>query len=198
MFLGEIRVTDFDDDAAGRFRQQLLEHAVNYPNDPIRVYIDSSGGELDSLNSMIATMQSVPNKIHTICLGKAYSCGAFLLSMGDIRSASPYASIMIHEISAGTYGSTSEMENNLNEIKRQNKIWLTRFAKRCKKTYKQLQKIMRDNLNDDIFLSTKQAKDFGIIDRMHIPAPQYREIKHKIKEPPEPKEETLSSMFGEA
>lgn len=187
MYLPEIRVTEFTDESAGKFRSQLLEHALNYPKDPIRIYIDSSGGDVDALASMVATMESVPNLIHTICLGKAYSCGAFLLALGDIRSASRYATIMVHEISAGTFGTATTMENNMAEIRRQNKIWLSRFAKACKKTHKQLLEIMKNNVNQDLFFSTKTAKRFGIIDRMHIPAPEFKVMTQHIKSEPEDK-----------
>lgn len=197
MYLDEIRVTEFTDESAGIFRRQVLEHSLNYPKDTIRVYIDSNGGEIDSLASMVATMESVPNKIHTICLGKAYSCGAFLLAMGDIRSASPYATIMVHEISAGTFGSTTEMENNLNEIKKQNKVWLTRFAKRCGKTYKEIVKVLRDNVNQDLFFTAKTAKRFGIIDRAHIPKPDFKLMKEHIKDSPEKKNDNSMNIFGE-
>lgn len=198
MYLDEIRVTDFDDESAGKFRQQILDHALNYPKDTIRVYIDSSGGEIDALASMVATMKAVPNRIHTIALGKAYSCGAMLLAMGDIRSASEYATIMIHEISAGTFGSTTEMENNLKEIRRQNKMWLTRLAKACGKSYKDLVKHLKDNVNQDLFFTPKQAKRFGIIDRVYVPKPQFRAIKEQIKHSTiKKKEEPFVDLLGE-
>ena len=56
---------------------------------------------MDCLASMIETMDEVPNPIITVAHGMAMSCGAVLLSHGDIRFVGKNSRIMVHEVSGG-------------------------------------------------------------------------------------------------
>lgn len=180
-YLSEIIVTEFDDSSAVEFRRQVLEYSQLDTKEPIRVYINSYGGEVESMAFMIETLKSIPNPVHTICLGKAYSCGAILLSFGDIRSIGRYSTIMLHEISSGAFGSSSEMEISVREVKRQNQFWLKQVAKNCKIPYKELS----DKIDKgDLFLTPKQAKTLGIVDRICVLKPKLTEKKIKIEKQP--------------
>ena len=160
-YLPEILVNHFTDESAILFRKQVLEYALSYPKESIRVYINSDGGELEALGMMVNTMKSVPNKFHTICVGRAYSCGALLLSFGDRRSMGKFSTAMIHEVSAGTFGSTTEMENNLKEIKRQNKVWLSAFAQNIGMDYSALEQMMKANDKEDLFFLQEMLKNWA-------------------------------------
>ena len=72
----------------------------------IPVVIDSYGGQVYSLMSMIAAIESAELPVATIVEGKAMSCGAVLLSFGEqgMRFADPHATVMIHDVSSGGYG----------------------------------------------------------------------------------------------
>ncbi len=87
----EIWVIEFTAESAQEFREKLLEQSKDNPNRPIIVYIDSYGGQVDALAKMISTMDEIPNPIITACVGKAMSCGAILLSHGDIRFCDPHS-----------------------------------------------------------------------------------------------------------
>ena len=55
----EIWVNEFSEDSAGKFRDELLDACKGDPKKPIVVYIDSYGGSVDALSSMIETMDEV-------------------------------------------------------------------------------------------------------------------------------------------
>ena len=81
----EIWVIEFNEESAQDFRTSILKKSKENSHAPIIIYIDSYGGYVDSLAKMIATMDEIPNPKVTVCMGKAMSCGAILLSHGDLR-----------------------------------------------------------------------------------------------------------------
>lgn len=165
----DIVVNKFTEESAKHFRDKVLKRSALDPNMPIVVYVDSYGGNVDALNSMIATLHQVPNQIVTACIGKAMSCGAVLLAAGDHRFCDPMSRVLIHEVTGGTIDPVNEMENNVKETRRLNNQMMNFVAKRCGKSYRDIKKIMHDQDSRDINLTAKQALDFGIVDYIGTP-----------------------------
>lgn len=68
------------------------------PNpDPIIIYIDTVGGNLDATLSIIAAIKTSNVPVYTINCGKAWSGGFFILISGEKRFAMPYSSYLFHE-----------------------------------------------------------------------------------------------------
>ena len=165
----EIFVNKFDEESARDFAKQLNEATMIDPNHPITIVIDSFGGQAFSLINMIESLRQVHNPIVTVCKGKAMSCGAMLLAMGDQRFCGKDSSIMIHEISAGTIGHVDDMKVDAEETIRLNLQVMTILAERCKMTYKQMKDKITLNGRRDLYLTAQQAKEFGLIDAVGIP-----------------------------
>lgn len=171
----EIVVNKFTEESAKSFRKQVVSRAMQDPNAPILVYIDSYGGYLDSLNSMLETIEQVPNAIVTICMGKAMSCGAALLAAGDHRFCGRNSRVMVHQGSGGARGPIEGLQNDVTEDKRLNKEMMTRIAKRCNISLKEFkdemkrQLIKADDEARDLYLSPEGALKLGIIDYIGMP-----------------------------
>lgn len=166
-FYDPIVVTEFDDLHVKMFRRRVLEQSFTDPKKPITIYIESYGGSVDGLASMIETIQTVPNKIHTVCTGVAMSAGAFLLSFGDERYCGQYSRIMIHEISGGTFGTTSEQINDVKEQLRMQRFWFEHLAENC--GFKSVKELEREINRYDHYLSATDALEFGIVDHVGMP-----------------------------
>jgi ATP-dependent Clp protease protease subunit len=169
---GEIWVNSFTEASASKFREEMIRAAMRDPSCPILIYIDSYGGYAHSLAKMIATMDQIPNPQVTICMGKAMSCGAILLSHGHYRYCDPHGSIMIHEVSAATEGCVHDMSNDVEDTKRLNKHFLGLLADNCgiKDGYKGLRELIKAHDGRDINLSAKEALKFGIVDEVGTPS----------------------------
>ena len=167
----EIWVTEFTADAALDFRDDLLEASKGDPLRPITVYIHSYGGAVDALASMVETMDEVPNPIITVCQGVAMSCGAMLLSHGDIRFIGKHSRVMIHEVSSATGGDVHDMTADVLETKRLNRYFMNLLAKNCgiKGGYDALRKIIKDQDGRDKYLNAEDAVKFGIVDAIGMP-----------------------------
>jgi ATP-dependent Clp protease protease subunit len=168
----EIWVNDFNEDAAGKFRDDLMSAAKGDPKRPIIVYIDSYGGAVDALASMIESMDEVQNPIITVAVGKAMSCGAVLLSHGDIRFCSKNARVMIHEVSGGVQnGDVHDQFADATEVKRLNEWFMGLLAKNCgiKGGYNELRKLVKEQDGRDRYLDSADALKFGIVDVVGMP-----------------------------
>lgn len=175
----EIWVNKFDEESAQEFREDLLEAAKGDPQRPIVIYIDSYGGFVDALAKMIETMDEVPNPLVTVCMGKAMSCGAILLSHGDVRFCGPHSRVMVHEVSGGVQvGDVHDMYNDATEVKRLNKHFLGLLAQNCKIEggYEGLRKLIKGREGRDMWMDAETSLKFGIVDAVGLPKVDHNTI----------------------
>ena len=143
---------------------QLLFLESENPDKDISLYIDSPGGSVYAGLSIYDTMQFIKPDVSTICLGMAASMGAFLLASGAAgkRYALPNSRIMIHQPSGGSQGTAADIEIQAKEIlelrSRLNGILASH-------TGQTIEKIAKDTERDN-FMSSLEAKEYGIIDRV--------------------------------
>lgn len=164
----EIWITEFNDEVALKFQRKAFESIQRDPRKPFVVKINSPGGEVHALLSMLDTMDVVREMavegfgFITIASGKAFSAGAVLLASGDLRVATRNSSIMIHQVVGGSWGSHPENQVEFAEIARLNQQLLTILKEKCKlkKTMKDLEDLLKHNL----YLTPKDAKEYGLID----------------------------------
>ncbi len=127
-----VRVNKFDEESAKDFATQIaLAH--NTGQKVIPVVIDSYGGQVYSLMSMIAAIKASELPIATIIEGKAMSCGAVLFTFGEegMRFMDPDATIMIHDVSSAQWGKVEEIKASAAETERLNKKIYTMMARNC-------------------------------------------------------------------
>ena len=130
--------------------------------DDIYLYINSPGGSVTSGMAIYDTMNYIKSDVKTICVGMAASMAAFLLSSGakGKRCALENADVMIHQPLGGMEGQASDMkiacERILKMKEKLNKIL-------SKNTGKPLKTIEKDT-DRDHYLSSEEAKKYGIID----------------------------------
>lgn len=133
-------------------------------NEDIELYINSPGGSITSGMAIYDTMNFIKSKVSTICIGMAASMAAFLLSSGEEgkRMALPNSEIMIHQPLGGASGQATEIkiaaEHILTVKNKLNKI----LAKNTGKTIEQIEQ----DTERDYFLSSKEAKNYGLIDKI--------------------------------
>ena len=79
---------------------------------PIKVFIDSPGGDVCALWTTIKAIEISKTPVHTINYCVAYSAAADLLAAGHKRYALPGTSVMVHSGSC-MYGGTMEQAENM-------------------------------------------------------------------------------------
>ena len=160
IFLSE----EVNDTTASLIVAQMLYLEAQDPDKDIQFYINSPGGSVTAGMAIYDTMQYIKCDVATICVGMAASMGAFLLSAGTKgkRMALPNAEIMIHQPSAGTQGKITDMAIHMKRLEtikaRMNRILAENTGKSVEEVTAACE---RDN-----FMTSEEAKDFGIIDRV--------------------------------
>ena len=154
--------TPIEDTIASLIIAQLLFLEVEDAEKDIYLYINSPGGVITSGMGIYDTMQFIKPDVATLCLGQAASMGAFLLAGGakDKRSALPNSRIMIHQPMGGAEGQATDIKIQAEEIIRMKKQLNTILSKNTGQT---LKKIEQDTDRDN-YLSSKEAKSYGLID----------------------------------
>lgn len=169
----EVLVNKFTEEDAKKFRTEFLFEAKKDKKKPVIVWVDTHGGAIDGLATMVETMDSVPNQVITACVGKAISAGAFLLSFGDKRFCGPHSRIMIHECLTGPgHANVHEIAVLSKESLRMNEYWLGKLAENCKIKggYAGLKKLLKNSPDDrTIYLNAQEALKFGIVDYIGTP-----------------------------
>ena len=160
VFLG----TPINDDVANVVIAQLLFLESEEPEKDIMIYINSPGGHVSAGLAIYDTMQYVRCDVATICMGQASSMGAFLLAAGTKgkRYALPHARVMIHQPLAGFQGQATEIEIHARELLKTRE---TLNALLAKHTGQPIAKIQEDT-ERDYFMSSEQAKAYGLIDEV--------------------------------
>ncbi len=160
IFLG----TEVDDHVANIICAQLLFLEADDPDKDIYLYINSPGGVITSGMAIYDTMNYIKPDVATMCLGQAASMGAFLLAAGakGKRSAVPNARIMIHQPSCGFRGQATDILIQTNEIIK-TKEHLNRIL--SNNTSQPYEKVAADT-ERDYFMSSAEAKEYGLIDNV--------------------------------
>ena len=155
-----------DDNVATVVIAQLLFLESEDPDKDIHLYINSPGGVVTAGLAIYDTMQYIKPDVSTICLGQAASMGSLLLSAGakGKRFALPYARIMIHQPLGGAQGQATDIQIQAKEILRLREIGNDILVKH---TGQPLEKIQTDT-ERDFFMSSEQAKEYGIIDAVIV------------------------------
>lgn len=129
---------------------------------PIKIYIDSPGGDLIATFTMINSIRMSKTPVWTINIGAAYSGGFFTFIAGHKRFAYPLASFLFHEGSTGTSGDAGKFRN---------------FADFYKKELDNLKKIVLEytditeedyekHINDDWWFTAEEALEYSICDEI--------------------------------
>ena len=157
-------VGTINDNTASLVTAQLLYLESEDPKKEIYFYINSPGGLVTAGLGVYDTMQYIKPDVSTFCIGQASSMGSFLLTAGakGKRFSLPNSRIMVHQPSAGFQGQATDIEIHANEIlflkKRLNEI----YANHTGRTVDEIKKA----LERDKFMNPKDAKEFGLIDKV--------------------------------
>ena len=152
------------DDHMSTIVQAQLMFLDSADNSDITMHIDSPGGSVKSGLSMVDVMDYIKCDIRTVNTGMAASMGSVLLGAGTKgkRSSLRFSRTMLHQSSGGFRGNIQDAEIDMKEWKKINETLFELLGSYCGKTAKQ---VMKD-ASRDLWLSSQEALDYGIIDEI--------------------------------
>ncbi len=156
---------------SGEINKELAERVVRQllileqeSDEPIRVFIDSPGGDADAGFAIFDTIRFVKPDVFTVGIGLVASAGALILLAGekDRRLAFPNSHYLIHQPLSGIRGVATEIEIHAREIEKMRTRINTLIAE---ETGKPLDQVERDT-DRDYWMSASEAVDYGLIARI--------------------------------
>ena len=156
--------TGINDQVANVIVAQLLFLDSQDPEKPIRLYINSPGGQVYSGLAIYDAIQQISAPVSTVAMGFAASFGTVLLTAGTkgMRYALPNSTIHMHQPLGGAQGQASDIAIQAKEILRLRTNLNNILAHH---TGQPLENIVRDT-DRDIYMSAAEAQEYGLIDEV--------------------------------
>lgn len=169
VFLG----SPISDEIANLITAQLLFLESEDPEREIHFYINSPGGSVTAGLAIYDTMQYIRPEVSTLCLGQAASMAAWLLAAGASgkRFALPHSRIMIHQPLGGVQGPAMDIDIQAREILRIREQLNNILVKHSGQSLKRIEK----DTDRDLFLTGKQAAEYGLVDEVIAARPTKRQ-----------------------
>jgi ATP-dependent Clp protease protease subunit len=130
----------------------------------IKVYVNSDGGDLESVMNFINVMQLSKTPIHTIALAKVYSAGGLMLMAGHKRFIFQDTAFLLHDGSTGAFGNTGKVMDNLEftkKIEEKTKAFVLKNTKIDSKAYDK-------NYRRDWWMLSDDIIKYGVADSIII------------------------------
>ena len=156
--------TPINDQIANLIVAQLLWLASEDDSKPIRMYINSPGGQVYSGMAIYDTMQQVSCPVSTVAVGFTASFGTILLTAGTkgMRYALPNATVHLHQPLGGARGQASDIAIQAQEILRLRTDLNQILSHHTGQTIERIQK----DTDRDLYMTAAQARDYGLVDEV--------------------------------
>mgnify|MGYP002039753242 FL=1 len=149
-----------DQKMAERISMQLL-YLDHVSNEPIRVIVNSPGGHVESGDTIHDLISFIASPVAMIGTGWVASIAThiFLSVPAERRFCLPNTRFLIHQPSGGARGPASDIAIQAQEIVKMRE----RIAKKIADATGQAHDKVLKDIDRDFWMSTKEAKDYGIL-----------------------------------
>jgi ATP-dependent Clp protease protease subunit len=160
IFLGQA----VDDAIANQICAQLLLLSAEDAKRDINLYINSPGGSVTAGMAIFDTMELIECDVATWAMGLSASMGQFLLSAGSRgkRYALPHARILMHQGSAGLYGTASDIKIQAEQWNLTKREMAEITALHTGQTVEQVEK----DSDRDRWFTAEEALEYGFVDHI--------------------------------
>jgi ATP-dependent Clp protease protease subunit len=143
-------------------RQLLLLEAES--DDPIKVFIDSPGGDADAGFAILDMIRFVKPDVYTVGMGLVASAGALILlsAPGERRLGLPNSHYLIHQPLSGMRGVATDIEIHAREIERM-RARINELI--SAETGKPIKKVEQDT-DRDFWMTSEEALEYGLISKI--------------------------------
>ena len=146
-----------------KLTSKLMKMKYEFNIDPIiKLHINSEGGEVYAVSSILHTIQNNSIDIHTIIEGQACSAATLLSIVGKKRYITEHSYMLLHHISSTCWGKLNELEDELKN--------LNLITKNFKDLYRQHSKIKNRTFDTlfkkDLLIDANTCLNYGLVDEI--------------------------------
>lgn len=158
---------------SGEINKSLAERVVrqlllleDLSDEPVRVFIDSPGGDADAGFAILDMMRFVKPPVFTIGMGLVASAGALILLAApkERRLGLPNSHYLIHQPLSGMRGVATDIEIHAKEIERMRGRINLLISEETDKPLEQVEK----DTDRDFWMNSEEALDYGLISRIIV------------------------------
>jgi len=142
--------------------QLLLLEAAG--DDPIKVFIDSPGGDVDAGYAIFDMIRFVKPEVYTIGMGLVASAGALIILAApkEHRFGFPNSHYLIHQPLSGIRGVATEIEIHAKELE---KLRLKLNLLISEETGQDISKVEKDT-DRDYWMNAEESTEYGLISKI--------------------------------
>ena len=147
--------------------QKLWDLVNSNATDPLVIRINSPGGLVTELMEFVQAATAYRGTIITINEGGAYSAGAMLYALGDVRVCGVYANVLYHSVQIQVFMETLNVENLTNILSQMhayNGQLYDMLTRETGQTREQLSKEVFIENKEGNFLSYAKLVKNGLVD----------------------------------
>lgn len=109
--IDKIMEINYDDDLKD-------EEYKGWEREPIRLYINSNGGNAYDALALFDVIKQSKTPVHTIALGWCMSAGLWIYMAGERRFVGEHATLMFHDVACWVYDKSEGIKQEYEETKR--------------------------------------------------------------------------------
>lgn len=153
---------EINEDKAKETVERLLELQYEDPMTEITMVVNGPGGEIYSMFAVVDAIDIISPPVRTICLGASHSASAFIFICGTEgrRFMSRHSSIMLHQVSGGTFGTVKDMKPQIEHIRELQDKMIEEMALRSNLSKEEVTKL----IDRDCHISIEKAMEMGFCD----------------------------------
>ena len=147
-------------------RLEETDEGIREFYEPFRFIVATHGGSATDMFAVYDSMREIKQDcdVHTVGQGKVMSAGVLLLAAGTKgqRRIGKNCRVMIHGVVAGQQGYIQDVENEFEEAKITQKMYVKSLADETDMTEKFIRKLLDRKTN--VYFNAEQAVEMGIAD----------------------------------
>ena len=151
---------------ACEFVQKLMYLRKEKPEEGIKIYVNSRGGDVNAGKLIYDAIKSLKGQVDIICTGMAASMAAIILAGGQKgrRYILPRSEVMIHEpyVIGGVGGSSDTIRRTAEALLKNKRETIELLATDTGKSIAEIEKA----ISYDNYMTAKEAVAFGICDKI--------------------------------
>ena len=140
------------------------EELKNFKREPIKIFINSGGGEIYDMWALIDIILNAKSPIYTYCTGYAMSAAFKIFLAGHKRFASKHATFLYHQMNCQRSGKYQDLVEDREEMDYLQDEIEKYVIERTKITSKKIKNIRSSK--KDWFIHSEEALQLGIINEI--------------------------------
>lgn len=158
---------DFDEKLLNKFFEFVTTQTLKANT---AIYINSEGGEVEVLNSIVALMHCTKTKWHTVAVGSVFSAALGLYAHGSYRYASPDARFMFHAAWGGITETADAAVAKLEaeELEKTSEQYSKRLVSVTKKPYDWWCNMSEKDPRREYYFSARRARELGLVNGKNL------------------------------